>query len=63
VLTTVESYLANDCNAETTAAGLEVHPNTVRHRLGRFEEATGRSLRATETLVEVWWALERRRFS
>ncbi|MCW2978861.1 MAG: PucR-like helix-turn-helix protein [Solirubrobacterales bacterium] len=63
VLTTVESYLANDCNAETTAAGLEVHPNTVRHRLGRFEEATGRSLRATETLVEIWWALERRQFS
>jgi hypothetical protein len=63
VLTTVGSYLANDCNAEATAASLEVHPNTVRHRLGRFEEATGRSLRATETLVEVWWALERRRFS
>jgi hypothetical protein len=62
VLTTVESYLANDCNAEMTAASMEVHPNTVRHRLGRFEEATGRSLRATETLVEVWWALERRRF-
>jgi hypothetical protein len=29
----------------------------------RFEEATGRSLRETETVVEVWWALERRRLS
>jgi hypothetical protein len=63
VLTTAEHYLANDCNVETTAAELEVHPNTVRHRLARFEEATGRSLRATETLVEVWWALEARRFN
>jgi DNA-binding PucR family transcriptional regulator len=30
-------------------------------RLDRFEEATGRSLRETETLAEVWWALNRRR--
>jgi hypothetical protein len=27
----------------------------------RLEEITGRSLRETETLVELWWALERRR--
>ena len=63
VLMTAERYLANDGNVETTAAELDVHPNTVRHRLARFEEATGRSLRATETLVELWWALERRRFN
>jgi DNA-binding PucR family transcriptional regulator len=29
--------------------------------LERFEEITGRSLRETETLVELWWALQRRR--
>jgi hypothetical protein len=63
VLTTVARYLADDCNVETTAAELDVHPNTVRHRLARFEEATGRSLRATETLVEVWWAIERHRLN
>jgi DNA-binding PucR family transcriptional regulator len=42
-------------------ATLDVHPNTVRRRLDRFEEATGRSLRETETVVEVWWAVQRRR--
>jgi hypothetical protein len=63
VLATAERYLANDCNVETTASELDIHPNTVRHRLARFEEATGRSLRSTETLVEVWWAFERRRFN
>ena len=63
MLTTVEHYLANDSNVETTAAALDVHPNTVRHRLARFEEATGRFLRATETLVEFWWAAQRRRFN
>jgi hypothetical protein len=63
VLTTVERYLGNDRNVELTATDLHVHPNTVRQRLDRFGEATGRSLRETETLVEVWWALERRRLS
>ena len=45
----------------TGSQDLDVHPNTVRHRLERFEEITGRSLRETETVVELWWALQRRR--
>ena len=61
VLATTERYLGNDRNIEITARDLEVHPNTVRQRLDRFEQATGRSLRETETLAEVWWALNRRR--
>jgi hypothetical protein len=63
VLTTIERYLGNDRNVEITAKDVDVHPNTVRQRLDRFEEATGRSLRETETVVEVWWALQRRRLS
>jgi DNA-binding PucR family transcriptional regulator len=61
VLTTVQHFLANDRNVDLTASELGVHPNTVRQRLERFEEATGRSTRDTETLVELWWALERHR--
>jgi hypothetical protein len=61
ILDTAERYLANDRNVDLTAKDLDVHPNTVRHRLERFEEITGRSLRETETLVELWWALQRRR--
>jgi hypothetical protein len=63
VLETTERYLGNDRNIDLTAKDLSVHPNTVRQRLDRFEEATGRSLRETETVVEVWWALQRRRLS
>jgi hypothetical protein len=63
VLTTIERYLGNDRNIDITAKDLDVHPNTVRQRLDRFEEATGHSLRETETVVEVWWALQRRRLS
>ena len=45
---------------DETAKALHVHPNTLRHRLRRFEEATGTTLRDPRALVEVWWALERR---
>jgi len=61
VLETVARFLANDCVVDATARALGVHVNTVRHRLARFEEVTGRSLREVETLAEVWWALEAER--
>jgi DNA-binding PucR family transcriptional regulator len=38
-----------------------VHPNTLRHRLRRFEEITGADLGRSQDLFRVWWALERRR--
>jgi hypothetical protein len=63
ILETVERYLDNDARVDATAHALDVHSNTVRHRLNRFEERTGRSLRETETVVEVWWALQRRRMN
>jgi PucR C-terminal helix-turn-helix domain len=63
ILATVERYLTNDRNVDQTAKDLDVHPNTVRQRLDRFEEATARSLRETETVTEVWWALQRRRLT
>jgi hypothetical protein len=61
ILTTVEHYLANDRGVDLTAKDLGVHANTVRQRLERFEQTTGQSLRETETLVELYWALEHRR--
>ena len=45
---------------EETARALHVHPNTLRHRLRRFEEATRTSLRDPRVLAELWWVLERR---
>jgi hypothetical protein len=61
ILKTVERYLVNDRSVDITAKELSVHPNTVRQRLARFEDVTDRSLRDTEAVVEVWWALQRRR--
>ncbi len=58
---TLRAWLAHDMHVEDTARALHVHSNTLRHRLKRFEEATGSSLRSPADLVELWWALERRR--
>jgi DNA-binding PucR family transcriptional regulator len=48
-----------DMHIERAAEQLFVHPNTLRYRVGRFEEITGANLRSTQTALEVWWALQR----
>jgi putative transposase len=58
LLSTVRTYLACRRSFADTAARLSVHANTVRYRLGRYLELTGADLEDTETLIEVWWALE-----
>jgi PucR C-terminal helix-turn-helix domain len=61
--TTLRAWLAGGMRIDDTARALHVHPNTLRHRLRRFEETTGATLRDPDDLVELWWALERRRLS
>jgi len=43
---------------EQAAAALFCHPNTVRHRLRRIEEHTGRSISAPLDLAELCLAFE-----
>lgn len=63
ILETVERYLANNGRIDKTAQEMYLHTNTVRYRLGRFEELTGACLRDIDGLIEVWWALQRRRLT
>jgi PucR-like helix-turn-helix protein len=58
---TLRTWLDHGMRMDETARALHVHPNTLRHRLRRFEEASGASLRSASDVVELWWALERRR--
>ncbi|UUY02137.1 helix-turn-helix domain-containing protein [Svornostia abyssi] len=44
---------------DRTAHALEVHPNTVRNRLRRYEALTDVTLRATDDLLAVRLALLR----
>jgi hypothetical protein len=54
----LRAYFESDLHVERAADRLFVHPNTLRYRLGRFEELTGASLRDPVVAFEVWWALE-----
>jgi hypothetical protein len=49
----------SDMHVERAAEKLFVHPNTLRYRIGRFEEITGANLRSPRSALEVWWALQR----
>jgi PucR C-terminal helix-turn-helix domain len=58
---TVDEYLSRGMRIDESAKALIIHPNTLRHRLDRFQQLTGADLRRTEDVVELWWALQRRK--
>jgi len=55
---TFEAWLDAGGSANGTAAAIYVHPNTVRHRLHRIEERTGRSLSRPRDVAELCLAFE-----
>ncbi|MFF5184487.1 PucR family transcriptional regulator [Streptomyces sp. NPDC000345] len=57
LLTTLEHWFAAAGSAADTARTLFVHPNTVRYRLRRVEELTGRSLSDPRTVADLGAAL------
>jgi DNA-binding PucR family transcriptional regulator len=61
LLNTLEAWLDCGGSANATAERIYCHPNTVRHRLRRIEERTGRSLSDPRQLTELCLALETER--
>lgn len=61
LLDTLEAWLNHNGSADRTAQQLFCHPNTVRLRLRRLEERTGRSLANPRDLTELCLALEAER--
>jgi hypothetical protein len=55
---TFRTWVDNDGSIPNTAAQLYCHPNTVRYRLHRIEERTGRSLPVPRELAELCPAFE-----
>jgi hypothetical protein len=55
----IRVYFSCGQSVEDAARMLFVHPNTLRHRLARFEEATGANLRSPQDVAEIWWLLAR----
>ena len=54
---TIRVHLEAGARINETARRLQLHPNSVRHRLTRFEELTGARLDGLTVQFEIWWAL------
>jgi hypothetical protein len=57
LLETVDAFLGLNRGYQSTASALHIHVNTLRHRIGRFEELVGDSFGRPEVALEAWWAL------
>lgn len=57
LMATLRVWLAGGCSTPATAQELVVHPNTVGYRLARVEKLIGRSLRRTDTRLDLQLAL------
>jgi hypothetical protein len=55
---TFRAWMDNDGSVAKAAARLYCHPNTVRYRLRRIEQRTGRSLSVPQSLAELCLAFE-----
>lgn len=57
ILNSVRCYLEFDLKINPAAASIPVHPNTLRYRIQKFEDFTGKPLTRFDTQVEVAWVL------
>ncbi|WP_017568837.1 PucR family transcriptional regulator [Nocardiopsis halotolerans] len=57
---TLEQFLAHSGSWQRCAATMHVHVNTLRYRIGRVEELTGRDLSSLEHRVDLFLALKLR---
>lgn len=57
IVTTIGSLQEHGMNINQAAAAMHIHPNTLRHRLKKFESVSGCSLDDFETALEIWWAI------
>lgn len=60
LLPTLEAFLASGGKWGATAQELHIHVNTLRHRLARCEELTGRDLSSMDDRVDFYIALRAR---
>ena len=60
LLATLKEFLSSGGRWQETARRLHIHVNTLRHRLARCEELTGRSLSSIDDRVDFYIALRTR---
>jgi hypothetical protein len=57
LLATLEAFLASGGQWQATADALSMHVNTLRHRIARCEELSGRPLKDMDNRVDLYMAL------
>jgi purine catabolism regulator len=57
LVASLRAFLDHNGNWEPAARALGVHRHTLRYRIGRVEELTGRSLSVADDRAELWLAL------
>lgn len=62
LLETLEAYIDTNCNMQETAENLFVHKNSVRYRISRIEEITGKSLRDVENVMLFYMCFKIKKF-
>ncbi len=60
LVATLDAFLGSGCRWQATADALHIHVNTLRHRLARVEQLSGRSLASMEDQVDFFIALRAR---
>ncbi|MFC7331073.1 PucR family transcriptional regulator [Marinactinospora rubrisoli] len=60
LVATLEAFLRHSGSWQRCAASMHVHVNTLRYRIGRIEELTGRDLSSLEHRVDLFLALKLR---
>ncbi|MGZ4347875.1 MAG: PucR family transcriptional regulator, partial [Gaiellaceae bacterium] len=60
LLTSLQAFLQHNARWETAAAELYVHRHTLRYRMRKVEELTGRDLTNSFDRMEFWLALRAR---
>jgi purine catabolism regulator len=60
LLPSLEAFLRHNARWETAAAELYVHRHTLRYRMRKVEELTGRDLSSSFDRMEFWLALRSR---
>ena len=60
LLTSLEAFLQHNARWETAAAQLFVHRHTLRYRMRKVEQLTGRDLSSSFDRMEFWLALRAR---
>jgi DNA-binding PucR family transcriptional regulator len=58
LVNTLDAFLRDGGHWQRVAEGLHLHVNTLRYRIGRVEQLTGRPLSSFEERVNLFIALE-----